>query len=58
MEHYTEKLFVQGGRRLNGTIEISARDKSMKELVPEAEAVDFVYDYVKILNYEFPWSFI
>lgn len=23
MEHYTEKLFVQGGRRLNGTIEIS-----------------------------------
>lgn len=30
----------------NGTIEISTRDKSMKELVPEAEAVDFVYDYV------------
>ncbi len=30
----------------NGTLEIATRDKSMKELVPEAEAVDFVYDYV------------
>ena len=31
----------------NGTIEIAARDKSMKEIVPAAEAVDFVTDYVK-----------
>ena len=30
----------------NGTIEIAARDKSMKEIVPEAEAVDFAYNYV------------
>ena len=30
----------------NGTIEISARDKSMQEKKPVAEAVDFVYDYV------------
>jgi len=30
----------------NGTIEISARDKSMKEIKPIDEAVDFVYDYV------------
>ena len=31
----------------NGTIEIAARDKSMKELVPAAEAEDFAYNYVK-----------
>ena len=31
----------------NGTIEISARDKSMKELKPVEEAVDFVTDYVR-----------
>ena len=30
----------------NGTIEISARDKSMQEKKPADEAVDFVYDYV------------
>ena len=30
----------------NGTIEISARDKSMKEIKPIDEAVDFVYNYV------------
>ena len=30
----------------NGTIEISARDKSMQEKKPVAEAVDFVYNYV------------
>ena len=30
----------------NGTIEISARDKSMSEKKEIAEAVDFVYDYV------------
>ena len=30
----------------NGTIEIAARDKSMKEIVPQAEAVDFAYNYV------------
>jgi prolyl-tRNA synthetase len=30
----------------NGTIEISARDKSMKEIKPIEEAVDFVYNYV------------
>ena len=30
----------------NGTIEISARDKSMQEKKPVSEAVDFVYDYV------------
>ncbi|MCI6268944.1 MAG: proline--tRNA ligase [Clostridiales bacterium] len=30
----------------NGTIEISARDKSMQEKKPVAEAVDFIYDYV------------
>ena len=30
----------------NGTIEISARDKSMKEIKPVDEAVQFVYDYV------------
>ena len=30
----------------NGTIEISARDKSMKEIKPIDEAVDFVYSYV------------
>ena len=30
----------------NGTIEIAARDKSMKELVPQADAEAFVYDYV------------
>ena len=30
----------------NGTIEISARDKSMMEKKPVDEAVDFVYDYV------------
>ena len=30
----------------NGTIEIATRDKSMKEIVPQAEAVDFAYDYV------------
>ncbi len=30
----------------NGTIEISARDKSMKEIVPQAEAEDFVVNYV------------
>ena len=30
----------------NGTIEISARDKSMQEKKPIDEAVDFVYDYV------------
>ena len=30
----------------NGTIEISARDKSMKEIKPVDEAVDFVYNYV------------
>ena len=30
----------------NGTIEIAARDKSMKEIKPMDEAVDFVYNYV------------
>ena len=30
----------------NGTIEISARDKSMKEIKPVDEAVEFVYNYV------------
>ena len=30
----------------NGTIEISARDKSMQEKKPADEAIDFVYDYV------------
>jgi len=30
----------------NGTIEISARDKSMKEIKPVEEAVEFVYNYV------------
>ena len=30
----------------NGTIEISARDKSMSEKKEIAMAVDFVYDYV------------
>jgi len=30
----------------NGTIEIASRDKSMKEIVPEGEAVDFAYNYV------------
>ena len=30
----------------NGTIEISARDKSMKEIKAVDEAVDFVYNYV------------
>jgi prolyl-tRNA synthetase len=30
----------------NGTIEISGRDKSMKEIKPVDEAVDFVYNYV------------
>ena len=30
----------------NGTIEISARDKSMQEKKPVDEAVDFVYNYV------------
>jgi len=30
----------------NGTIEIAARDKSMKEVKPVEEAVDFVYNYV------------
>ncbi len=30
----------------NGTIEISARDKSMQERKPVEEAVDFVYNYV------------
>ena len=30
----------------NGTIEIAARDKSMKEIVPADEAEAFVYDYV------------
>ncbi len=30
----------------NGTIEISARDKCMKEIKPIEEAVDFVYNYV------------
>jgi prolyl-tRNA synthetase len=29
-----------------GTIEIATRDKSMKEIVPKDEAVDFAYDYV------------
>ena len=31
----------------NGTIEISARDKSMQEKVPVAEAADFIEKYVK-----------
>ena len=31
----------------NGTIEIAARDKSMKELVPADEAEDFVFRYVE-----------
>ena len=31
----------------NGTIEIAARDKSLKELVPVAEAADFVEKYVR-----------
>ena len=30
----------------NGTIEISARDKSMAEKKPLDEAVDFIFDYV------------
>ena len=30
----------------NGTIEISSRDKSMKEIKPVDEAVDFIYNYV------------
>ena len=30
----------------NGTIEFSSRDKSMKEIVPADQAVDFAYDYV------------
>ena len=30
----------------NGTLEITTRDKSMKELVPQADAADFVYNYV------------
>jgi len=30
----------------NGTIEISARDKSMQEKKPVEEAVEFVYNYV------------
>ena len=30
----------------NGTIEIASRDKSMKEIKPVDEAVDFVYNYV------------
>ncbi|MBQ8507298.1 MAG: proline--tRNA ligase [Clostridia bacterium] len=30
----------------NGTIEISSRDKSLKEVKPAEEAVDFVYNYV------------
>ena len=30
----------------NGTIEISSRDKSMKEIKPIEEAVDFVYNYI------------
>jgi prolyl-tRNA synthetase len=30
----------------NGTIEIAARDKSMKEIVPKDEAVNFAYNYV------------
>ena len=30
----------------NGTIEISTRDKSMKEIKPVEEAVDFIYNYV------------
>ena len=31
----------------NGTIEVSARDKSMQEKIPVAEAADFVEKYVK-----------
>lgn len=30
----------------NGTVEISARDKSMAEKKPVEEAVDFIYNYV------------
>ena len=30
----------------NGTIEIATRDKSLKEVKPVEEAVDFVYNYV------------
>ena len=30
----------------NGTIEIATRDKSMKQIVPQAEAADFAYDFV------------
>jgi len=30
----------------NGTIEISSRDKSLKDVKPVEEAVDFVYNYV------------
>ena len=30
----------------NGTIEIATRDKSMKEILPEAEAADFIVKYV------------
>jgi len=30
----------------NGTIEIASRDKSMKQIVPQAGAADFAYDYV------------
>ena len=30
----------------NGTIEISTRDKSVKEILPADQALDFVYNYV------------
>ena len=30
----------------NGTIEIATRDKSMKEIVPADQAVDFAYNWV------------
>ena len=38
----------------NGTIEITTRDKSMKEAKPVDEAVDFVYDFVvsELAKYE------
>ena len=30
----------------NGTVEVSARDKSMQERIPADQAIDFVYNYV------------
>ena len=44
VDRYRSYLGV--GRLKNGTIEISARDKSMQERKPVDEAVDFVYNYV------------